>query len=279
MSVEACLEANRKAWDEWASIHMQGTSSYPVDEFKAGKKGWAPNLPDDIGDVKAKSVLHLQCHFGMDTLMWARQEAHVTGVDFSGTAIRGAVALNNELRMEARFVQSDIYALPDVLAAEFDIVLTYYGVLPWLPDLARWAEIVARYIKPGGFLYVADTHPLAYMLEVGEGERFPHIAYPYFSDGEPERCEPDGGTYAAPDAQTANLVTYEWKHPMEEIINAIVDAGLTIEYLHEFPYTFYNMFYYTPTLTMEEDAEGWWRILGMDDRLPLMFSLKACRRK
>lgn len=279
MNTEAQIEANRRAWDEWATLHMQPTSDYRIDEFRAGEAGWEPNLPDDIGDVTGKSILHLQCHFGKDSLMWARQGARVTGVDFSGTAIQGASSLNAELGLDAEFIQSDVYALPGVLTGEFDIVLTYYGVLCWLPDLARWARIAARYVKPGGFLYVADSHPVANTLEVSEDHPAPTITCPYFSRGEPEQYETGGGTYAAPDAQTSPGNIYEWQHALGDIVNAVIGAGLTVEYLHEFPYLFWDMFCFTPALVMEQDGAGWWRIPGMDDRFPLMFSLKARRKK
>ena len=241
-AVQGQFEANRKRWDEWAEIHMRGSPTYPVEAFKAGEAGWEPNLPDDIGSVRGKSILYLQCHFGMDTLMWARQGACVTGADFSETAIRGARALNAELGMNAEFVRSNIYDLPDALTGDFDIVLTYYGIICWGPDLHWWAEIVAHYLKPGGFFYVADTHPFVDMLEGGDpGVAKPYLAYPYFTHGAAHRYE-GSGTYAAPEAETLQRVEYEWGHTMAEIINAVVEARLCIEYLHEFPYTFCDVF-------------------------------------
>lgn len=282
MRVEEYFAANRKLWDEWAAVHMRGDPLYyPVEEFKAGKADWKPNTPDDLGPVAGKSILHLQCHFGMDTLMWARQGARVTGVDFSTTAIEGARALNEELGMGAEFVQSDIYELPEVLSGAFDIVITYYGTICWLPDLRRWAEIVAHYLKPDGFFYIADTHPFVEMIEGGDPSvPHPYLAYPYFSDGTPQRCDSCGDTYAAFDAQTVNRINYQWKHRLADVINAVVGAGLHIEFLHEFPYSFCDVFDWPKggiVDRMVQDGDGWWRLAGEGDSLPLMFSLKARR--
>jgi 2-polyprenyl-3-methyl-5-hydroxy-6-metoxy-1,4-benzoquinol methylase len=280
---EAYFQANQKMWDEWAAVHMRGNLMYPVEQFKAGKVGWTSNLPDDIGPVAAKSILHLQCHFGLDTLLWARQGAHVTGVDFSETAVQGARALNDELGMDTEFVQSNLYALPDVLEGEFDIVLTYYGVLPWLPDLRRWAEIVAYYLKPGGFVYIADMHPFVDMIEGGDpASAAPYLAYTYFSIDIPQRCDSGGGTYAVPDAQTVHRINYQWKHRMGDIVNAVAGAGLRLEFLREFPYTFCDVFDWPQggvVGRMEQDTNGWWRLARPGDLIPLMFSLKACKEK
>ena len=282
MDTDAYFEANRRIWDEWAAVHMRGNPTYPVEQFKAGEVGQKPNLPDDIGPVAGKSILHLQCHFGLDTLMWARQGARIVGVDFSETAIEGARALNDDLELDAELLQSNLYALPDVLTGEYDIVLTYYGALPWLPDLGRWAEIAAHLLKPGGFLYIADLHPFVNMIEGGDPAiDEPYLAYTYSSNGVPQRSDSGGGTYAAPDAQTVHRINYQWKHRMADIINAVASAGLRIELLHEFPYTFFDVFDWPPSGVvgrMEQDANGWWRLAGSLD-LPLMFSLKARREK
>ena len=279
MSTEAYFETNREMWDEWATVHMRGNSMYPVEPFKAGEVGWTSNLPEDIGSVGKRSILHLQCHFGLDTLMWARQGASVTGVDFSETAIQGAQALNDELGLDAKFVQTNIYDLPEVLEGGFDIVLTYYGVLPWLPDLDRWAEIVAHFLKPGGFLYLAEMHPFVDMIEgASPDSRYPFLAYAYFTDSEAQRCDTHGGTYAVPDAQTVHRTNYQWKHKMSDIISAVGRAGLRIEYLHEFPYLFCDIWNWPPggiVGRMEQDEDGWWWPTASRDMVPLMFSLKA----
>jgi len=271
------LSTNQKTWDEWADIHIKGSSFYPVEQFKAGQKGWKPNIPDDIGTVKGKSVLHLLCHFGMDTLMWAGQGAHITGVDFSEKAISHAKWLKKEMDIDAEFIHSDIYLLPEVMDRKFDIVLTYYGIIMWLPDLTKWAKVIAHFLKPGGFFYIADVHPLVNMLDVDKNSNKPQIGFPYFTTGSPERIESKTGTYAKPGAETVNKVTYQWDHSLEDILNSIVKAGLNIEFLHEFLYSFYNVFYYADTALMNCDKQGWWRFRDKNINLPLMFSVKAVK--
>ena len=137
------LRVNRQAWDECAAIHVQGNPSYPVEEFKAGKAGLKPNTPDDLGDVRGRRLLHLQCHFGLDSLMWVRQGAIVTGVDFSPLAIAEARSLAAETGLEAKFIEADACTLPGCLAEQFDIVLSYYGTFMWLGDLQGWAWVFA----------------------------------------------------------------------------------------------------------------------------------------
>jgi len=273
------LQTNRRAWDEMTERHVRGSSGYRVEDFKAGRSGVEPNIPDDIGSVKGKSILHLQCHFGMDSLMWVRQGARVTGVDFSPKAVAEARKLAAEVGLEAEFIESDIAALPDVLSGEFDIVLTYYGTIPWLPDIKRWGEVVARFLKPGGFLYLADTHPIANLYDVRKGEQALTLARPYFTRGKAERCETGSGTYAAPDTPRSQKVTFEWQHTLGDIVDSLVGAGLGIDYLHEFPHTFYDMFYHAKLSPMCRDEAGWWRLRDMPDGLPLMFSLKATKPK
>jgi ubiquinone/menaquinone biosynthesis C-methylase UbiE len=270
------LQANQRAWDEMTAIHVGG--AYRVEDFKAGKKGTQPNIPDDIGNVAGKSILHLQCHFGMDSLMWVRQGARVTGVDFSPKAIAEAKKLATETGLQAEFIQSDIGALPDVLGGQqFDIVLTYYGTITWLPDIRRWGEVVARFLKPGGFFYIADTHPIAHLYEAVRGEERLRLEYPYFTDGKEIRCESEGGTYASPDATRNHRVTYQWQHTLASILDALVCRGLKIDYLHEFPHTFYDMYYYNDASLMTRDENGWWHLKKSDGSLPLMFSLKATK--
>lgn len=272
------LKRNLNAWDEMASIHIRGSKTYPIDEFLAGKAGTTPNIPDDIGNVEGKSILHLQCHIGLDSLMWARRGAKVTGIDFSLIAIKEAQKLNQKLGLDAKFIQSDINTLPGILDKTFDIVLTYYGTITWLADLKRWGEVIAHYLKSGGFAYISDTHPFAQLFEISERTGSPKVFYDYFSEKEPTRFESEGGTYANPEASTSFRVTYEWIHTLETIIGSLTDAGLLIDYFHEFPYTFYDMFHYADKSIMQQDDSGWWRIKKEENLLPLMFSLKADKK-
>ncbi len=276
--MDAHLEANRAVWDAWADAHVRGCPGYPVDAFKAGQAGMTPNTPDDLGPVAGKDLLHLQCHFGMDTLMWARQGAQVTGVDFSSHAIAHARRLSVETGLDARFVESDIAALADQLDGTFDIVLTYYGVLPWLPDLKPWARTIARFLRPGGFFYLADTHPAAEILAIPPGGAEPVAVYDYFPGAEPIVCCTGGSSYAVAHAGNPDDRTYEWQHSLQDILGALLDVGLCIDYLHEFPYAFFNCFATDEADPMEQTVDGWWILPRRPNRYPLMFSLKATKR-
>ena len=162
------LKANLDAWNLMTGIHA-ASREYRLAEFKAGENVLKPIELREVGDVRGKSLLHMQCHFGLDTMSWARMGANVTGVDFSDQAIALARSISDELKIPARFIQSNIYDAPDVLHEQFDIVFTSYGALCWLPDIKRWAEIAASFVKPGGFFYIAEFHPLTQMSAKSRG--------------------------------------------------------------------------------------------------------------
>ncbi len=155
--------ANQDLWDEYTRINA-ASSMYDLAGFKAGRNALHPLEIQELGDVRGKSLLHLQCHFGMDTLTWARLGAQVTGVDFAPDAVRLARSLAGELGLAARFIQSDLYDLPNHLDETFDIVFTSYGALTWLSDIPGWAQVAARYVRPGGTFYIAEFHPAACMF-------------------------------------------------------------------------------------------------------------------
>lgn len=262
------LATNRAWWNERVGPHAR-SSFYNVERFKAGKSSLMTVERRELGDVTGRSLLHLQCHFGLDTLSWARLGAQVTGVDFSEEAVALARSLSRELEIEAAFVCSDIYDLPRVLSGKFDIVYTSYGVLSWLPDLTRWAEVIAHFVKPGGTFYMAEIHPFAYVFCDEEDAEELEVHYPYFHAEEPMRFEVNG-SYAAPVDQAINRVTYEWSHSLGDVINALISAGLQIEYLHEFPHACYKMFPF-----LEEDEEGRWWLKGSERTIPMTFSVRA----
>lgn len=272
MSIDQHKQANLNLWNEWAVIHEKSTS-YDVEGFKAGKTSLYSLELEEVGEVAGKSLLHLQCHFGMDTLSWARLGAAVTGVDFSDKAIEIARRLSDELKIPATFVLSDLYGLPDVLTGRFDIVYTSYGVLCWLPDIRRWAQIVAHYLKPGGMFYMAEFHPFAYVFDDEADTPDLKVRYPYF--GRPEPLEfKDGSSYADPKASVGQPVHYEWDHRLGEIVTALVDAGLRIEFLHEFPYTVFSQLPF-----MQQGEDGTYRLSKDDGMIPLMFSIRARKER
>lgn len=261
--------SNRNLWDELAEINAR-SSFYNLPGFKAGQTSLHPLELSELGPhVPGRSLLHLQCHFGLDTLSWARQGARVTGVDFSPRGVELARGLAAELDIPARFICSDLYALPAQLEETFEIVFTSYGVLTWLPDLAGWARLVARYLQPGGIFYIAEFHPFAMMLD--DESPAPRLRYDYF-DPTMLVFPNNTGSYADHSATLHTPVSYEWQHTLGEIISALSAAGLHIDFLHEQEYMCYQMAPYMPQTGPEE-----WRLPPDHPRLPLQFSLMAHR--
>ena len=274
------LKNNKALWNEITPIHAQ-SAFYDLEGFKKGNSSMlCPVEFEEMGDVNRKSLLHLQCHFGMDTLSWARQGANVTGVDFSDKAIDLARSLSKELGIEAEFICSDIYDLPEKLSGKFDIVYTSGGVLCWLPDLKRWAEIISHFLKPGGFFYILEGHPFSCVFDDSPDATELKIQYSYFHTPEPTKWEPQCD-YTSPVKGSLKWInddpdavvthgSYEWTHDLGDIINSIISSGLRIEFLHEFPAIFYKCYPF-----MKQDKDGWWRLEG--DKIPLTFSIKAIK--
>ena len=263
------IDNNRRLWDGMVPFHV-ASDFYDLASFKAGRSSLLRVELEEIGPVAGKRLLHLQCHFGMDTLSWARLGAEVTGVDFSAPAIAKAVEMATELGIPARFVESDVYRLPEVLSGEFDVVFASYGVICWLPDFPRWAGIAASYVKPGGFLYLIDAHPFMTTLDSEGPERPLRVVAPYDSKGTPTAYEA-GGTYAVPDADLPHKRSLEFNHPMGQIVTSLIDAGLRIEFLHEFPFAAWQQF---PEAVKHDD--GYYQMPD-ENSVPLMFSVRASR--
>ena len=263
------VDANRRHWNELTPIHRE-SEFYDVPGFKAGKSTLHSVELEDLVDVSGKSLLHLQCHFGLDTMSWARLGARVTGVDFSDKSIELACSLAEELGSQARFILSDIYGLTGLLDERFDIVFTSYGVLTWLPDLGRWGQLISHFLKPGGTFYMVEFHPFSEVFDDECAGANLRLRYPYFHTREPMRFETERD-YADADAEVSTP-EYAWAHSMGDIVNSIVSAGLRIEFLHEFPFTAYRAL---PMMDRGED--GWWRLKAGSGSVPLMFSLKATK--
>jgi ubiquinone/menaquinone biosynthesis C-methylase UbiE len=265
MKEQDYYEANKKLWNAKTPVH-KASSFYDVAGFRAGKTSLQATELEELTEVEGKSLLHLQCHFGLDTLSWARKGAKVTGVDFSEEAIALAQEISTEENIPARFIASNIYDLTEVLDEQFDIIYTSYGVLCWLGNIEEWARIVARYLKPGGTFYIVEHHPSWMMFEFETGDM--NVAFPYFLNKEPMR-EKSEGTYADMSSELSG-VEYFWNYPLGEVITALIQAGLQLEYVHEFPYTHYNCF-----PNMVELAAGEWHMKGFEKLVPLLFSIKA----
>lgn len=267
-TMDTYLETNQLHWNDVTPQHV-ASESYDVASFKAGQNTLHSVEIDELGDVAGKSLLHLQCHFGVDTLSWARLGADVTGVDFAGEAIATARSLASELGMSARFVCSNIYDLPKALDGQFDIVFTSYGVLAWLPDLTKWAEVITHFLKPGGVFYIAESHPFGDIFESTSETGDLAWTNPYFNKPEPESYECDC-TYAG--AKPTQTTCYEWSHSLGEVINVLIGAGLRIEHVHEFPFCMYRRF-----ACMTKGADGWWRLPEAYGDMPMLFSIKAVK--
>lgn len=261
------LQANQKLWDQWTDEHTT-SAFYDLSGFRAGKDRLRSIELAELGDVAGKSLLHLQCHFGMDTLAWARRGATVTGVDLSEKSIALARALSHELAIPAQFHCSDIYQLPDQLSGEFDIVFTSYGVLHWLADLRRWGEIIAHFLKPNGIFYIVEDHPFFRVFTTKATSEL-KVHNPYFFSATPDRLETTG-SYATYNQGEAACY-YIWNHSLSEVQNALIDAGLRIEFLHEFPYAARAKFPF-----MQQGPDGWWRLpAAQHGMIPFLFSLQA----
>ncbi|WP_160133230.1 class I SAM-dependent methyltransferase [Halococcus salsus] len=255
-------ETNREMWDELASIHPE-TDFYDVSGFLAGESTLHEPERDHLGDVAGESLVHLQCHIGLDTLSWAREGADAVGVDFAPEAVAAARGIAEQAAVDAEFVCCSVDEAPETLDREFDVVFTSYGALVWLPDIEAWARTVAALLRPGGRLCLAEFHPVTDVFDVAfEPERS------YF-DGGARRFE-GTGSYADPDAATDQNVSYEWTHGLGEVCTALVNAGLSIERVSEYPYTFFERFE-----GMVRDDRGRYRIGDGRPEIPLVYAISA----
>ena len=262
------LALNRAAWDERVDLHV-ASAFYDVESFVAGRSSLRRFELLEMGAVAGRDLVHLQCHFGQDTLSWARLGARVTGLDFSAAAMDAARALAARCGIDdARFVTADVYDAPDVLGAEaFDVVYTGLGALVWLPDLARWAEVVTHLLRPGGVLYLVEMHPFSDIL----GDDDLRVVRDYFTVPDGTSYD-DPGSYVDRTAPTLRNETVEWVHPIGAVVTALLDAGLRLEFLHEHGHTIYERW---PWLVRHEDFT--WHLPPGVPRIPLLYSLKAQR--
>ncbi len=256
---------NRANWDDRVPVHL-ASALYDLDGFRAGASSLFPFEAAEAGDVTGRRLVHLQCHVGLDTLSWARRGALVTGLDFSAPAVAAARALAAELAIGASFVTADVY---DAVAAlggrRFDVVYTGSGALVWLPDLPRWAAVVAALLEPGGFLYLVEGHPFAQLLD---HERGAAVVADYF-DGRPQ-VEDYPYTYTDGPA-LAHTRSVQFRHQLGQVVTALADAGLRVEFLREHDFDGFRRY------QALEDHGGQFRFPPGQPRVPLTFSLRAAR--
>ncbi len=263
------LAANLRNWDERVPIHRRDrTGFYAVERFLAGDKQLHAIERGELGDVAGKRLIHLQCHFGIDTLILARHGAIATGLDFSPAAIEEARLLAARTGLAAEFICANVYDARSAVTGDFDIAYVTWGTICWLPDLVGWAQTIAALLMPGGHLYFADAHPNMLILEEKDG-RLVH-EYPIDTPAERPLVFDAIHTYSDDATPLAATRTYEWIHSVSRIIGALRGAGLCIDFVHEHP----NLPW--PPFPMCVRAEGgMWRLPDDIPAFPLSVSLRA----
>jgi SAM-dependent methyltransferase len=264
---------NRANWNERVPIHLAAPNTYDQTPLRTGTASLDPITSSLLGSVARLNILHLQCHFGMDTLTLAQQGASVVGLDFSEPAIDTARTLATELGLadHARFIAADVYDAPSVLPApaSFDRVFVSWGALCWLPDMKAWSRVIAHFLKPGGWLALAEAHPAAYVFD--DENRTPDGRPGWFAPylGRTALSYADPKDYADPTAQLTNASTVEWLHPLSDVIMGLIEAGLHLDLLQEHDTVPWKMFD-----CLIADSLGGYR---WPDKpwLPLAYSLRA----
>lgn len=267
------IETTRASWNERVSHHVDDTSGlYDVPGFLKGEDTLSPIEDAEIGDVAGLKIAHLQCHFGMDTLSLARRGAEVTGLDYAPAAIAKAKELAAETGLGAKFVCANVYdALDHLPGSSFDMVYVTCGTICWLPDLKPWAKVVAGLLKPGGKLYLCDLHPAMAQMEEEDGKLV--VTYPKDGKGADGALEfQDEVSYAGDGTPLKNTKTFEWIHSFSHILNSLVGAGLTLDYLNE-----HDMLHWPVVPSMATGPDGMFRLPDGMDGPAAAFSLMARR--
>lgn len=237
-----------------------------VDEFLKGRTSLNSIELELLGDIKDKTILHLQCHFGQDSISLSRLGGKVTGIDLSDTAIAAADELAQKCGTDTQFIYTDVYNLPNILDQKFDIVFTSYGTIGWLPDLDRWAKVISHFLKPEGKFIMAEFHPVVWMFD----DDFEGVKYNYFN--EKAIVETYEGTYAD---QSADIVQeyVMWNHSLAEVLQSLINNGLDILQFREFDWSPYPCFRH-----VEEFEKGKWRIPQFGNKIPLVFALETQKK-
>ena len=259
------LQKNKASWNKRTEFHVK-SDFYQNEAFIKGANSLQSIEMELLGNIKGKNILHLQCHFGQDTLSMARMGAQTTGIDLSDKAIEQARDLNKQLGLQSEFICCDIYDLPNHLDNKFDIVFTSYGTIGWLPDMDKWAAIVSRYLKPGGQFIFAEFHPFVWMFD----DDFSKIQYPYFK-ADPI-IEMEAATYADGNADI-NLECVTWNHSLSEVISSLIKQGIEIIDFQEYDYSPYDCFSHT-----EKIGDKQFRIKHLGDKVPMVYSVVGRKR-
>ncbi len=259
------IEINRQSWNNKVDFHLK-SDFYNLQEFLTGNSSLNEIELNLLDNVKGKSILHLQCHFGQDTISLSRLGANVVGIDLSDKAIETAKQIAIQTNSNAKFICCDIYNLPNHLDCKFDIVFTSYGTIGWLPDLDKWAKIISKFLKPNGQFVFVEFHPVVWMFD----DNFENIGYRYFNSG--AILETETGTYADKKADITQSYVM-WNHSISEVINSLINNELEIKSLDEFDYSPYNCF----NKTIEFEPKKF-RIEHFNDKIPMVYSINAIKK-
>lgn len=263
--MENYLEINRQSWNAKVEPHLK-SDFYDVKGFLEGKTSLKSIELELLGAISGKKILHLQCHFGQDSISLSRMGAQVTGIDLSDKAIETAKNLAHECGTDTEFICSDVYQLPQVLEKKFDMVFTSYGTIGWLPDLEKWAEVIAHFLKPEGKLVFVEFHPFVWMYD----DDFTHIKYNYFN--EKPIVETHEGTYADKMAEIIQKYVM-WNHPTSEVLNSLIQNNLQINSFNEYDWSPYDCF-----LHNEKIGENQYRIPQFGNKVPHVFAVVATKK-
>ncbi len=259
------LTINKQSWDKRTEVHLS-SEFYDVVGFLKGNTSLNSIELKLLGDIKGKSILHLQCHFGQDTISLQRLGAKATGVDLSSQSVASANDLALKAGVTPTFICCDLYDLPNHLNQEFDIVFTSYGTIGWLPDLDKWASVVSQFLKPNGKFVFAEFHPVVWMFD----DDFKNIGYNYFNTG--AIIETENGTYANREAPIKQEYVM-WNHGMSEALNSLIKSGLEINSVDEFDYSPYNCF--KETIEFEPKK---YRIKHLENKIPMVYAIVATKK-
>ncbi|MEN0006932.1 MAG: methyltransferase domain-containing protein [Bacteroidota bacterium] len=260
--MEKYLDANKAMWNQRTEIHVD-SEFYDVPSFIAGRSSLNAIELDILGNLKGKKLLHLQCHFGQDTLSFARMGAHATGIDISDKAIEKARTLNEKLSLDAQFVCCNVLDIDQHLSDTYDVIFTSYGTIGWIPQLTKWAQLIHQFLKPGGQFLIVEFHPVVWMLN----NEMTYFQYSYFNK---EMIVETEGTYTDGD-EGFEAKSYSWNHPLADVFTALLEAGLTVNHFSEYDYSPYDCF--EKTLAVEKGFQ----IKGLEGLMPMVYALGAVK--
>jgi SAM-dependent methyltransferase len=265
---------NRANWDDRVPIHLSSTQAYNIDGFVADAAMISRTVQFDserLPELAGKRIIHLMCHLGLDTLSFSRLGAKTTGLDFSGESVAVARDAASKASLDTHFVQSDVYSAREAVEGEFDIVYMSFGVLNWLPDMARLGSVVRSLLKPGGLFHLTEHHPVAMALEIpSDGDNL-LITSDYFGSDAPE-INASETSYIAGEGKIAHSTTYQWQHSLSDVVSGLIDSDLRLSMLREFPF---GPFPNGHPLSRRED--GYWHYAERPELAPLLFTIQAVR--